>query len=110
MSLRALVHRLDRLAARASNRPWKADTTEHVGENWMIGSVIMCGSAEDADGAKYSDWIVTTDRIHASEFNGEGAAADAAFIAELANAWPALREAALAHAARTPHSIDTETR
>jgi len=67
-------------AEEASTAPWKLDTTQNLGDNWMIGTLLWVGSDEDKDG-QFSDYIVTTDRVRASEFTGQGPQADAAFIA-----------------------------
>jgi hypothetical protein len=67
------------LCEAATVPPWKADKKERIGENWMIGSIIDTGSAED--GNCYSNWIVTTDCVHASEMISGDAKADAEFIA-----------------------------
>lgn len=76
-------------AEEASTAPWKLDTTQNLGDNWMIGTLLWVGSDEDKDG-QFSDYIVTTDRVRASEFTGQGPQADAAFIALARNTAPAI--------------------
>lgn len=76
-----ILERLKALDAKASNAPWIADTKARIGENWLVGSVIFCGSDSPDDHTPYSDWIVTTDGVRASQFTGDGAKADAELIA-----------------------------
>ena len=74
-----MTDRLDEIKARlgaATPSPWKADTIENVGNNWLIGTVLNAGS--DQEGAQ---WIVTTDGLHASECTSGGAEEDTQFIA-----------------------------
>ena len=79
-----IVERLKAALSKASPAPWKADTKEHVGDNWLLGSVIDCG-ADD-----YSNWIVTTDRIRASQMDSGDAKSDAEFMALARNELPAV--------------------
>jgi len=69
---------LERLLRLATTRPWKANTADKTGEDWLICS--LGNSNEDGQ-----DWIVTTDRIHASELDGD-AKFDAALIVAAVNA------------------------
>jgi hypothetical protein len=73
---------LERLLRLATTRPWKANTADKTGEDWLICS--LGNSNEDGQ-----DWIVTTDRIHASELDGD-AKFDAALIVAAINALPEL--------------------
>ncbi len=77
------------LAEGASNRPWRTNTADKIGQDWLIASF---GYDNETD----ADIILTTDCIRGSEFDGDGALADAAFIAALVNTLPdinRLREA-----------------
>lgn len=74
--------KLRELLALATTRPWKANTADKTGEDWLIGS--LGNSNEDGQ-----DWIVTTDRVRASELDGD-AKFDAALIVAAVNALPAL--------------------
>ena len=67
-------------ARAATPGPWKADTIENIGENWLVGYLMNLGEADNAEGG-YSKWIVTTDRIPASQCHPHRADNDAAFIA-----------------------------
>ncbi len=60
-------------------RPYKVDVMENQGENWMIADFLT-----EEDGKNY---ILTTNRVHASEayMFTRGAKADAEFICELLN-------------------------
>lgn len=69
---------LARLAA-ATPGPWRSNAKGKVGEDWLIGFIVDCGEGE-WDG-KYSDWIVTTDCLRASQCVSGGAKEDAEFIA-----------------------------
>jgi len=73
---------LKKLLAEATNRPWKANTADKTGEDWLIAS--LGNSNEDG-----LDYIVTTDRVRASELDGD-AKADAALIVAAVNALPGL--------------------
>ena len=73
---------LERLLAEATNRPWKMNTADKTGEDWLIAS--LGNSNEDG-----FDYIVTTDRVRASELDGD-AKADAALIVAAVNALPEL--------------------
>ena len=73
---------LKKLLAEATNRPWKANTADKTGEEWLIAS--LGNSNEDG-----LDYIVTTDRVRASELDGD-AKADAALIAAAVNALPGM--------------------
>lgn len=64
------------LADEATPGPYKHDTMENVGENWLLGCVFDAGAA--IDDTKH---IVTTDNLRASECISGGAKEDAAFIA-----------------------------
>lgn len=87
------IKRLRALLAEATSGPWRMDTKDRIGENWLIGSIIACGEGENEQGF-FSDYIVTTDNIRASELDGEGARADAELIAAARNALPALLDLA----------------
>lgn len=73
---------LKKLLAEATNRPWKMNTADKTGEDWLIAS--LGNSNEDG-----LDYIVTTDRVRASELDGD-AKADAALICAAVNALPEL--------------------
>ena len=77
---------LEKLLRLATTRPWKANTADKTGEDWLICS--LGNSNEDSQ-----DWIVTTDRIRASELDGD-AKFDAALIVAAINALPGLLESA----------------
>lgn len=68
------------LAGAATHHEWVVDTADEMGKNWCIGSVIECGMAETANG-QYSNFIVTTEGVPASELKGGTAQTDAQFIA-----------------------------
>lgn len=64
----------------ATNMPWLAVSGPVTGEDWLIG----LGSSRDGQ-----DYHVTTDRVRASEYDGD-AKSDAAFIAAARTDVPAL--------------------
>jgi hypothetical protein len=82
---------LDAIEARAnaaSTGPWRINTSDKMGEDWLIGGF---GLGRDDDGTHY--YIVTTDGVRASRFdNSEGAKSDAEFIAAARTDVPALIE------------------
>jgi len=80
------LEELEKLLRLATTRPWKANTADKTGEDWLICS--LGNSNEDGQ-----DWIVTTDRIRASELDGD-AKFDAALICAAINALPGLIESA----------------
>lgn len=96
------LERLYLLERAATTAPWKADTVQHAGENWMIGSIINTGSGE------YADHIVSTDNIRASQVDSGDAKSDAEFIAAMRNAAPKLIEAAANWLKHQASQNDTE--
>ena len=65
--------------------PWIATTVEKTGNDWLI-----CYVGNDYENM---EWIITTDRIHASEMNGSDAKDDATFIVKAVNNHQKLVEA-----------------
>ena len=90
-TLQELIARLDGLAKQAAQRPWVLADQDHFGENWIVA---MMGWGKRPDSDEGCEWAITTDSVHASEKVGD-AVDDASFIITLANAYPALRAAAL---------------
>lgn len=72
MTLLELANALHEAGRRATTGPWRCNTADHAGEDWLIGSF---GNDEDR-----GDMILTTDRVHASQLDGDGAGADVDFI------------------------------
>ncbi len=76
----AMDDRLKEIATRLTNaskhrgRPWIATDDEDWADNWLVCSL----GASNLDDGK--NWYVTTDRVHASEYDGD-AQYDAVFIA-----------------------------
>jgi hypothetical protein len=82
---------------RPTTGPWRVETRENEGHNWLIASL---GASEDG-----KDYIVTTDGVHASEYDGD-AKSDAEFIVWARNnflfLWNAYVDAVLAGKAPAP--------
>ena len=72
MTLLELANALHAAERRATTAPWRSNTANNTGDDWLLGSF----GCDDEVG----DMILTTDRIHASEVDGDGAAADVEFI------------------------------
>ena len=64
-------------AERASTGPWRINTLQNVGQDWLVGTVAI---KTGFDG-EHADWIVTTDKVHASQMWAGDAKSDAEFIA-----------------------------
>ena len=99
----AQLDALEALHRAATPAPWRSDTRERMGVNWPVGAVLDCGCAEDGD--KYSDYIVSTDRIHASEMVSGDAKADSELIAAVRNVLPKLLAAARAVLTKEPAPV-----
>jgi len=58
--------------------PWVVEQGDYSGSNWLVGSLLV-----GFDDKTQKDYVVhiTTDSIHASEYESDGALADAEFIA-----------------------------
>ena len=82
---------LRRLADRATTLPWRVATGDEAGDNWLVGF-----GRSTADNCTY---FVTTDRVHASELQGD-ARSDAEFVATARTAVPKLLDALAAMTAR----------
>lgn len=80
----AIIQAIDKLETEMSSGPFKADTMEYVGENWLIATF-----GDDREGVGH---ILTTDRVHASEATSNPEA-DAAFFALVRNHWPEISAA-----------------
>ncbi len=76
-----LLDRLVEINEKLTAGPWKADTTENLGENWCICSSMGRSSIDD------KDYILTTDRVRASQVEGDSKT-DAEGLAELRNLLP----------------------
>jgi hypothetical protein len=74
--------KLDALEAAATPGPWRTDSKERVGQNWLIA---LLGHGDRKD--------VSTDGVRASCLGDAGAEDDAALIVALRNAYPRLRAA-----------------
>lgn len=72
MTLLELARALKEAGDRVSTGPWRSNTADKMGEDWLIGSF---GCDEER-----GDMILTTDHVRASEMDGDGAAADVEFI------------------------------
>lgn len=88
----AEIERGEELERKASTGPWRSNTRDTFGDDWPIGSIIDLGEAENDKGT-YSNYIVTTDRVRASQMGGD-AKSDAEFIAFARNHARALLSAA----------------
>jgi hypothetical protein len=74
------------LAEKATSGPWIHEAGKYSGDNWLVGSILLGSGYDNQD-----HWVhLTTDHIHASELSGDGAEADALFIAASREAVPAL--------------------
>jgi len=58
--------------------PWRWNTRDTFGDDWPIGTIIDLGGG-DHEG-RQSNFIITTDRMVASQSNGSTAKDDAEFI------------------------------
>jgi len=79
---------LDAIEARANAAtpgPWLNADKKDIGKDWLIGSVIDCGTT-----LELSDRIVTTDRLSGLNVTSGGAHEDAEFIAHARTDIPAL--------------------
>lgn len=77
------IDELQRLSEAATPGPWKRQSGEYTGEDWLIASLGL-------DTPSNEDQFLTTHNLRSSELDGEGAAADAAFIAAARNQLPEL--------------------
>lgn len=73
MTLLELANALHAAERRATTGPWRCNTAAHMGEDWLLGTFGY-------DEERNADMILTTDRVRASEYDGDGAAADVEFI------------------------------
>ncbi len=60
----------------ASEYPWRVNTKENIGNDWLLGCVFDAGTARDD-----FNYIITTDHIRCSHMSGADAKDDATFIA-----------------------------
>ncbi len=84
IALDRLVGEAEILLPQVSTGPWKADISENIGNNWLLGSF---GQSEAG-----ASWILTTDGVHCSEVESFDAEADAKFCALARNLVPLLIE------------------
>lgn len=73
MTLLELANALHAAGRKATTGPWRTNTADHMGEDWLLGTF-------GHDEGRNADMILTTDRVHASQVGGDGAAADVDFI------------------------------
>lgn len=78
-----MLREMELLLDEVSTGPWKADIIENLGNNWHLA-----GFGESHNGG---NWILTTDHVRCSEYNGD-AEADAKFCALARNLMPQLIE------------------
>lgn len=73
MTLLELANALHAAERRATTGPWRSNTADKMGEDWLIASF---GHDEERN----ADMILTTDCVRASQLDSDGAAADVEFI------------------------------